>query len=66
LFGANPPAATLVEVKRLLHPEMMIAIEADAFAPNADGESRSQGRSAPAKHALARRKTVTKASHARR
>jgi enamine deaminase RidA (YjgF/YER057c/UK114 family) len=33
-FGAAPPASTAVEVRRLLHPDMMIEIEADAFAPS--------------------------------
>ncbi len=31
-FGAAPPASTLVEVRRLVHPDMMIEIEADACA----------------------------------
>jgi len=31
VFGDNPPASTLVEVRRLVHPDMMIEIEADAF-----------------------------------
>jgi len=30
-FGANPPASTVVEVRRLVNPDMMIEIEADAF-----------------------------------
>ena len=29
-FGQHPPATTMVEVKSLIHPEMMIEIEADA------------------------------------
>jgi len=32
-FGAAPPASTAVEVRRLAHPDMMIEIEVDAFAP---------------------------------
>ena len=32
MFGANPPASTVVEVRRLVHPDMMIEIEADAYA----------------------------------
>jgi enamine deaminase RidA (YjgF/YER057c/UK114 family) len=32
-FGAAPPAATAVEVRRLVHPDMMFEIEVDAFAP---------------------------------
>ena len=29
-FGANPPATTMVEVRRLIDPAMLIEIEADA------------------------------------
>ncbi|MEE2905382.1 MAG: RidA family protein [Gemmatimonadota bacterium] len=29
-FGTHPPATTLVEVRRLIHPDMLIEIEADA------------------------------------
>jgi enamine deaminase RidA (YjgF/YER057c/UK114 family) len=32
-FGAAPPASTAVEVRRLVHPDMLIEIEADAYAP---------------------------------
>lgn len=31
VFGENPPASTVVEVSRLVHPDMMIEVEADAF-----------------------------------
>jgi enamine deaminase RidA (YjgF/YER057c/UK114 family) len=31
-FGEHPPAATMVEVRRLVHPQMMIEIEVDALA----------------------------------
>jgi len=38
VFGENPPASTLVEVRRLVHPDMLIEIEADAFSSaNAGG-----------------------------
>lgn len=30
-FGATPPAATVVEVSRLVHPDMLVEIEADAL-----------------------------------
>lgn len=30
-FGANPPASTAVEVRRLVHPDMLVEIEADAY-----------------------------------
>ncbi len=32
ILGENPPASTLVEVKRLVHPDMLVEIEADAWA----------------------------------
>jgi enamine deaminase RidA (YjgF/YER057c/UK114 family) len=32
-FGAHPPATTMVEVKSLIHPDMLIEIEADAVCP---------------------------------
>lgn len=31
-FGEHPPASTIVEVSRLVHPDMMIEIEADFFS----------------------------------
>lgn len=30
VFAAHPPATTMVEVRRLIHPDMLIEIEADA------------------------------------
>ena len=33
-FGEHPPATTMVEVKALIAPELMIEIEADAVAPS--------------------------------
>ena len=30
-FGDNPPASTVVEIRRLVNPDMMIEIEADAY-----------------------------------
>jgi enamine deaminase RidA (YjgF/YER057c/UK114 family) len=30
-FADHPPAATMVEVRRLVHPDMLIEIEADAY-----------------------------------
>ena len=32
VFGAHPPATTMVEIRRLIHPDMLIEIEADAVA----------------------------------
>ncbi len=34
-FAASPPATTMVEVRRLVDPRMLIEIEADAYAPEA-------------------------------
>jgi enamine deaminase RidA (YjgF/YER057c/UK114 family) len=34
-FGENPPASTLVEVRRLVHPDMMVEIEVDAYRTEA-------------------------------
>ena len=31
VFGENPPASTLVEVRRLVHPDMLIEVEVDAY-----------------------------------
>jgi isochorismate pyruvate lyase len=31
--GEHPPATTMVEVRRLIHPDMLIEIEADAVCP---------------------------------
>jgi isochorismate pyruvate lyase len=31
VFGEHPPTTTLVEVARLIHPDMLIEIEADAI-----------------------------------
>jgi isochorismate pyruvate lyase len=30
VFGSHPPATTMVEVRRLIHPDILIEIEADA------------------------------------
>ena len=34
IFSANPPATTMVEVKALIDPQMLIEIEVDAIAGN--------------------------------
>ncbi len=35
VFAQHPPATTMVEVKALIDPEMLIEIEADAVSPQA-------------------------------
>jgi isochorismate pyruvate lyase len=37
-FGGHPPATTMVEVRSLIHPDMLIEIETDAFAPRHQAE----------------------------
>jgi enamine deaminase RidA (YjgF/YER057c/UK114 family) len=32
VFGAHPPTTTMIEIRRLIHPDMLIEIEADAVA----------------------------------
>jgi len=51
-FGKNPPASTVVEIRRLVNPDMMIEIEADAFREAAVAASGARG----AESALARAK----------
>lgn len=34
VFDDAPPTTTMVEVRRLIHPDMMIEIEADAVVPD--------------------------------
>jgi enamine deaminase RidA (YjgF/YER057c/UK114 family) len=36
-FGAIRPAATMVEVRRLIHPDLLVEIEVDAVLTGADG-----------------------------
>jgi enamine deaminase RidA (YjgF/YER057c/UK114 family) len=59
-FGDNPPASTVVEIRRLVNPDMMIEIEADAFiAPEAEvaapAKSRAVSKPIAAKTARKRR-----------
>ncbi len=55
-FGANPPASTVVEVRRLVNPDMMIEIEADAFREAAGAASRASGAVSPQTRAGAGRR----------
>ena len=41
-FGEHPPATTMVEVKALIHPDMLIEVEADAVCPGSGGSERSE------------------------
>ncbi len=50
LFADSPPATTMVEVRRLIHPDMMIEIEADAYAltpPNSANQPKARAASKP-------------------
>ncbi|MDJ0918924.1 MAG: RidA family protein [Woeseiaceae bacterium] len=39
VFGESPPATSMVEVSRLIHPDMVVEIEADAvIARSGDGQ----------------------------
>jgi enamine deaminase RidA (YjgF/YER057c/UK114 family) len=38
-FADSPPASTVVEVRRLANPDMMIEIEADAYAGSANSQN---------------------------
>jgi enamine deaminase RidA (YjgF/YER057c/UK114 family) len=49
-FADSPPATTMVEVRRLIHPDMLIEIEADAYAasaPNSANRSKPKTASKP-------------------
>lgn len=39
VFGDHPPTTTLVEVRSLIHPDMLIEIEADAIVEDTSSES---------------------------
>ena len=69
-FSDSPPASTVVEVRRLAHPDMMIEIEADAYAgagtaPTTITKPRAATQPKPAKK-LARKKTASKKKPPRR
>jgi len=55
-FGAAPPAATLIEIRRFLHPDMMIEIEAVAVVPTLKTAATDPGAAAP----LRQRKAITR------
>ena len=56
-FADTPPASTMVEVRRLVHPAMLIEIEADAYVVPASIEA-----VAPASAPKAKAKTQPKAA----
>jgi len=56
-FGANPPASTVVEVRALVHPDMLVEIEADAYVAPPAGIA---AKSAPAKKSSATPRTPRK------
>ena len=70
MFGAAPPASTVVQVTRLVHPDMLVEIEADAYAgPTATTATRPTAavRAVPASKGGAPRKgAVTPAARPRR
>jgi len=39
VFGKNPPATTMVEVRSLVDPAMLIEVEADAVCPSREGQT---------------------------
>jgi enamine deaminase RidA (YjgF/YER057c/UK114 family) len=59
VFADSPPATTMVEVRRLIHPDMLIEIEADAYAATAPS-SANQSKPKTASKSKAARKVVKK------
>ena len=61
-FADSPPASTVVEVRRLANPDMMIEIEADAYAGAANSQTADSvvATTAPKPGAQARPKAATK------
>ncbi len=60
-FADSPPATTMVEVRRLVHPDMLIEIEADAYA-GVSSNSSSPAKPKTASKAKAARKTSRKSA----
>ena len=62
MFGAAPPASTVVQIARLVHPDMLIEIEADAYAgPAATTAAGLRRRSAQYPHRRAARRARARA-----
>jgi enamine deaminase RidA (YjgF/YER057c/UK114 family) len=47
VFADFPPATSMVEVRRLIHPDMLIEIEADAYASTNSSQPKPQTASKP-------------------
>ena len=60
-FADSPPATTMVEVRRLVHPDMLIEIEADAYAGASPG-SATRAKPKAASKPAASRKVVKKSA----
>ncbi|MGB3551563.1 MAG: RidA family protein [Candidatus Binatus sp.] len=58
-FADSPPASTIVEVRRLANPDMMIEIEADAYAGTANSQTAGGVAAATARKPGARVKPKT-------
>lgn len=65
MFGAAPPASTVVQVSRLVHPDMLVEIEADAYAGPAAAVAPA-GHNASAAKSHAQRKAKDTPAHGRR
>ncbi len=65
MFGAAPPASTVVQVSRLVHPDMLVEIEADAYA-GATAASAGAGKPALATKARAQPKAKAAPTQGRR
>jgi enamine deaminase RidA (YjgF/YER057c/UK114 family) len=59
-FAGAPPATSMVEVRRLIDPDMLVEIEADAYA-GAAREPLAQADPRPAARAVTRRRSGTSA-----
>ena len=68
-FADSPPATTMVEVRRLVHPDMLIEIEADAYAgksPSSANRAKPKAASKPAASRKVMKKSPAKKSARRK
>ncbi len=49
IFAGAPPASSLLEVRRLIHPDMLVEIEADAWSGGATQGNAESGAKAPSR-----------------